>query len=73
MNLKLTTLLLVPAVAMLQLAGCGDSQPSPDIEATVEARAAKEQAIQDYDEAIRLNPQLRLGLLQQGCCVRGHR
>ena len=37
-NLKLTILLLLPAAFMLLLVACGDTQPLPDIDATVEAR-----------------------------------
>ena len=37
-NRKLTISFLLPAVFMLLLVACGDSQPLPDIEATVEAR-----------------------------------
>jgi hypothetical protein len=38
MNLKLTILLLLPAAFMLVLGACGgDTQPTPDIDATVEA------------------------------------
>ena len=37
-NLKLTILLLLPTVFMLLLVACGDSQPLPNIEATVEAK-----------------------------------
>jgi hypothetical protein len=37
-NLKLTISYVLPAVFVLLLVACGDSQPLPDIEATVEAR-----------------------------------
>ena len=37
-NLKLTISFLLPAVFILLLTACGDSQPLPDIDATVEAR-----------------------------------
>ena len=37
-NLKLTISFLLPAAFMLLLVACGDSQPLPDIDATVEAR-----------------------------------
>jgi hypothetical protein len=44
MNLKQTRLLLIPALAILLLAGCGeDALPPVDIDATVEARV--EQAL----------------------------
>ena len=38
MNLKSISLLLLPAAFMLLLVACGDTQPLPDIDATVEAR-----------------------------------
>ena len=38
MNLKLTISFLLPAAFMLLLVACGDTQPLPDIDATVEAR-----------------------------------
>ena len=51
----------------LLLAACGGvSEPLPDIDATVEARVAEQGAIQDYDEAIRLNPQLGLAYHNMG-------
>ena len=37
-NLKLTISFLLPAAFMLLLLACGDTQPLPDIDATVEAR-----------------------------------
>ena len=44
MNIKLTILFLLPAAFMLLLVACGDSQPLPDIEATVEDKVAVEGA-----------------------------
>ena len=38
MNLKLTISFLPPAVFMLLLVACGDSQRLPDIDATVEVK-----------------------------------
>ena len=38
MNLKLTTSFFLPAAFMLLVVACADSQPLPDIEATVEAK-----------------------------------
>ena len=43
-NLKLTISFFLPAVFTVLLIACGDSQPLPDIDATVDARVAEERA-----------------------------
>ena len=43
-NIKLTILFFLPAAFILLLVACGDTQPLPDIDATVEARVAEERA-----------------------------
>ena len=52
MNLKSLPLLLLPAAIMMILAGCrGDTEPKPDIEATVEAKVELALAIEAAVEA----------------------
>ena len=51
MQLKLTISLVLPAVFILLLVACGDNQPLNN------NANQYERALQDLDEAIRLNPQ----------------
>ena len=57
-DIRHTVVLVLGCVLLAVVMACGGTpEPAVDIEATVQARLTEERAIEDWDEAIRLDPQ----------------